>query len=455
VKQPGNLADLDLDFVPADVHRLDSVVAAIRSRIVDCDGVAASLGLEAGRPQHRRRWRCPSAHCAEKVEPTLSTPSRGGWQCHRCGEKGDAFALVGLAQGYRLPLRGPDFFDVVAWLAPHAGLTLPETSRPTRPTPLARPIVAAPPPPPDHMTPAVVGEAWNALCSRQSHDNAAARWLAGRGIPAHLVRSGFAVLDKQAASELNQAPAKGWLAFNAGAAVVSPLRSMRTGEVAAMQGRVFVVSEKAHKRRTIGKVRDDDETPHVFGLPESRHLPTSARVALLVEGMADTWAAEALTAGVDGAAVVGAVNAQAMPDVAKLLSSRRVIVVRHIDEPDAGEVNKLGAGQVEALEAVAALGDRGESFNWPNFRRALLALGVDTRPTPPGFDLAAALEMTHAKGVDFDDVRRAFLSAIGEAAPPIASKPDTKPQPALSQPPAPPDDAVVVDDTIESLWGQE
>jgi hypothetical protein len=178
-------------------------------------------------------------------------------------------------------------------------------------------------------------------------------------------------------------------------------------------------------------------------------------VALLVEGMADTWAAEALTAGVDGAAVVGAVNAQAMPDVAKLLSSRRVIVVRHIDEPDAGEVNKLGAGQVEALEAVAALGDRGESFNWPNFRRALLALGVDTRPTPPGFDLAAALEMTHAKGVDFDDVRRAFLSAIGEAAPPIASKPDTKPQPALSQPPAPPDDAVVVDDTIESLWGQE
>jgi len=100
------------------------IASAIRDRLgSDCDPVALSLGLDPGKPQKNRRWRCPSSHCAEKIDPTLSTPKMpGGWTCHRCGEKGDTFALVGFAMGFKLPLRGRDFIDVLAWLAPHAGV---------------------------------------------------------------------------------------------------------------------------------------------------------------------------------------------------------------------------------------------------------------------------------------------------------------------------------------------
>jgi hypothetical protein len=187
---------------------------------------------------------------------------------------------------------------------------------------------------------------------------------------------------------------------------------MLTGKVAALQGRVFSVSDPDFKRRTIGKLRDPDRTPRVFG--DAAAL-ASARVVVIVEGMADTWAGEALTAGVDGVVVIGADSADAIPDVAERVKSARVVIVRHLDRPDVVEADKQGVGQKKAREALEALGRRGSAFLWPDFRRAMLALGVDTRPTPPGFDLAAALELTHKAGVDFAAIQRAFLSAIGEA----------------------------------------
>jgi hypothetical protein len=408
------------------------IASAIRDRLgSDCDPVASSLGLDPGRPQMNRRWRCPSATCSEKVSPTLSTPKTGGWICHRCGEKGDTFALVGFALGLKLPLHGRDFIDVLSWLAPHAGVTMPEA--PSRPSPLRTPVILAPKPAapePERPTPSAIAAAWDALKASQAADIAAARWLDSRGIPAHLTRSGFATLDRPTVSALADAPAAGWLAYNVGGAIVAPLRSMLAGKVAALQGRVFKVSDPTFKRRTIGKLRDPDGAPRVFG--DAAKL-SSARVVVLVEGMADTWAGEALTAGVDGAVVIGASNAEAMPDVAERVESVRVVVVRHLDD-----MENDGPGQKAADEAAAILGRRGSAFHWVNFRRAMLALGVDTRPTPPGFDLAAALELTHAAGVDFAAVQRAFLAAIGEAGK-LPGLVAPKPSPLrVSAPPVPP-----------------
>jgi hypothetical protein len=187
---------------------------------------------------------------------------------------------------------------------------------------------------------------------------------------------------------------------------------MQTGEVAALQGRALVVSDPDAKRRTVGKLRDSDGAPRVFG--DVAALPSS-RLVVLVEGMADTWAGEALTAGVDGVVVIGADSASALPLVAERLQAPRVVVVRHLDRPDVVEVDKQGTGQKNAREALEVLGRRGVAFQWPAFRRALFALGAATRSVPPGFDLAAALEL--ARGADFADVQRAFLSAIGEAPP--------------------------------------
>ena len=428
------------------------IASAIRDRLGDCDPVASSLGLDVGKPKTKRRWCCPSSACAGKTEPTLSTPkpskTSGGWMCHRCGEKGDTFALVGFVLGFNLPLRGQDFIDVLSWLAPHAGVTMPEA--PSRPSPLRTPVILAPKPTapePESLAPSVYRAAWDALKASQAADIAAARWLDGRGIPARLTRSGFATLDRPTVSALAAGPAARWLAYNVGGAIVAPIRSMQTGEVAALQSRVFVVSDPDHKRRTIGKLRDPDGTPRVFG--DATAL-ASARVVVIVEGMADTWAGEALTAGVDGVVVIGADSAGAIPAVAERVKSARVVIVRHLDRPDAVEADKQGVGQTKAREALEALGRRGSAFPWTAFRRALLRLGagevaVDETGarrivTPPGFDLAAALELTHNAGVDFAAVQRAFLSAIGDAGklPGLVAPTKTSPRRASAPVAAPP-----------------
>jgi hypothetical protein len=444
-----------------DVARVDlrPITSTVRDRVRDCDPVASALGLDPGKkPQQKRRWCCPSPACAGKTEPTLTTPkptqTTGGWKCHRCGEKGDAFTLVGLAQGFRLPLQGRDFVDVLAWLASYAGVDIPEA--PSRPSPLRTVIVPPAPkaPEPESLAPSAYRAAWEALEARQTDDSAAARWLDGRGIPARLTRSGFAALDRATASALAAGPAAGWLAHNAGSAIVAPIRSMQTAEVAALQGRVFVVTDPAFKRCTFGKLRDPDGAPRVFGDVSAL---AAARVVVLVEGLADTWAGEALTSGVDGVVVIGADSAGAIPLVAGRLKAPRVVVVRHLDRPDVVEEDKQGTGQKNAREALEALGRRGVAFQWPTFRRALFALGAATRSVPPGFDLAAALEL--ARAADFADVQQAFLSAIGEAPPVklpglvVPPKPSPRRVSAAPPVPAPPAATPVVAPVVQAPPG--
>ena len=439
------LDPLGLDFGPvprmkpkADEEKVDVKALAedLRKRQpADCAALADSLGLHG----KSRRWLCPSSSCKGKTEATLSTPEAGGWTCFRCGAKGDAIALVGIAQGHTLPLRGRDFVDVLTWLAAYLGVTGTVTATVTvdaRPT----------------LEPATIAAEWSALESRQTADSAATRWLLRRGISAQLVRSGFAVLDSATVGALRDAPAIGWLRYNVGAAIVAPVRSLRTGDVCALQGRVFKVSDPKFKRAVVGQLRDGDKTPRVFG--DVKHL-RSARVVVLVEGLADTWAGEVLTAGVDGVVVVGASSADTMPDVATWLAehtSAHIVVVRHLDNPDAVEADKQGVGQKKAREAEEVLGRRGSRFHWPNFRRALLAIGVDTRgPVPPGFDLAAALAL--CAGVDTIAIQSAFRGVLPKQPLPRLAVSSSASHRRVTAPPAPPPAPVAViihnDDVVE------
>lgn len=433
-----------LDFGPVprmkpkvDEEKIDVKALAedLRKRQpADCSALADSLGLHG----KSRRWLCPSSSCKGKTEATLSTPEAGGWTCFRCGAKGDAIALVGFAQGHTLPLRGRDFVDVLTWLAAYLGVTGTVTATVTVDARLT-------------LEPATITAEWSALESRQMADNAATRWLLGRGVSAQLVRSGFAVLDGGTVSALRDAPAIGWLRYNVGAAIVAPLRSLRTGDVCALQGRVFKVSDPKFKRAVVGQLRDGDKTPRVFG--DVRHL-RSARVVVLVEGMADTWAGEALTAGVDGVVVIGASSADTMPDVATWLAehtSAHTVVVRHLDNPDAVEPDKQGVGQKKAREAEEILGRRGSKFHWPNFRRALLVIGVDTRGTvPPGFDLAAALAL--CAGVDTIAIQSAFRGVLPKQTLPRLAVSGSASHRRVTATPAPPPAPVAVivhDDVVE------
>lgn len=297
--------------------------------------------------------------------------------------------------------------------------------------------------------PAVVAAAWDELCARRTGDDLAARWLAGRGInPAH-IRSGFATLDAPAIAALADAPAAGWLRAHAGAAIVAPFRSMRSGDVAALQARAFTPRDKADKRRTVGRLADDDGTPRAYGLAG---LTRGARLVLLVEGMLDTLAAEGLTR-LAGVAVVGADSAGSLVRCAQWLASvarpSRVVVVRHLDGVDTD-----GTGQVKADEAVRTLGSRASHFQWAAFARALRP-HIDLAPhLDAGLDLADVMRLALDAGVD---VRDTFLDAIDPGR--GAGVPIEPPAPRVV--PAEPDDDgtypedawTSIGEVIDEIWG--
>ena len=179
----------------------DAVLDELRARSADCADVAGWLGLRG----HGRRWFCPSCQTRDSKTPDLSTMRKGGWRCHKCNAHGDAVALVALARGGSLA--GAGFVEVALWLADACGL-----GDAARGNGLPRPV-----PPPSRATidtpdeqrpaPALVDAAWVALCARQSPESPAARWMRRRGIPAALVRSGFACVDARFVDELASAPA--------------------------------------------------------------------------------------------------------------------------------------------------------------------------------------------------------------------------------------------------------
>jgi len=297
------------------------------------------------------------------------------------------------------------------------GMTLPEMmDRYGRTSSTPRPPAPAPSPPePQRPSPEAVGAAWDALCSRRTHESPAARWLDGRGIPAALAWSGFATLDPPAVRDLLASPSSPWLGRYVDAAVVAPIRSARTGAVVALQARAFTPATPADKRRTVGKLSDEDGTPRAYGRPDRIG---AASLVLLVEGLVDTLAADALASYADRVVVVGAVDAGGMTKIAAWIavhSTAPVVVVRHLDG-----VEKDGAGQAAADEAVRLLGKRARHFAWgrvgdePGFLRRLLDLGVDTRPhLKKGFDLGDALALAAVEDVRVSTVAASFLALIG------------------------------------------
>jgi len=299
------------------------------------------------------------------------------------------------------------------------GMTLPEMmERYGRTSSTPRPAPPAPTPPESQRpSPEAVGAAWDALCSRRTLESPAARWLDGRGIPASHAWSGFATLDASAVRDLAASSASAWLGRYVDAAIVAPIRSARTGAVVALQARALDPASPDDKRRTIGRLSDEDGTPRAYGRPDRIG---SAALVLLVEGLVDTLAGSVLANYGDGVVVVGAVDAGGMPKVAAWLAAQStapVVVVRHLDG-----VETDGAGQAAADEAVRLLGKRARHFAWgrvddePGFLARLLSLGADARPRlKKGFDLGDALALAADEDVRTSTVATSFLAAIGAA----------------------------------------
>jgi hypothetical protein len=434
---------------PLDVGRLPPplrvLAQRVRERWQDCSEVAAAVGLDMGKPRALGRWCCPSPRCAGHASPTLATPRRGGWACHRCGAKGDAVALAGLALGLPLPLRGADFASAVEWLAQRAGLMHGEA-----PPPPPRPVV---PPQPERDTLDAVAW-WRAHAARSP---SAAGWLLSRGVPPGGVSSGIVRLDRQGAADLAGYVSRDFLA-QPGGIVAAPLRSASTGAVAALHLRAIAPLDAAHKRRTIGSKADPDGPPRGYGRADRLR---GAPVVVLTEGLGDTLAAEALADGIDAVAV-GADGATCLPAwggyLGTLPQRPRVVVVAHLD---GDTITADGTGYRRALEAATAAG--GVVMSWaelvrglpPSLRDAVL----QRMASPRGWDLGDTLAACRD---DLDALRAGFAHAVGLPPPPRQSTRQTQPEPTgAPQPPAPAPDSIAWTDAewtalqadLDDTWG--
>lgn len=437
-----------------------------RLRRLEVRRVAAALGLNL----RGGRGVCPVCHGGQGREVTFSAPSRGGWRCHRasCNAKGDALELV-------RQVLGLDFAAAVLWLAEREGLdasawqTGPQaTGGAASAHKAARaPLPPLPPPPPPSPAAWAEGAAaatWERLEGRQV--DGAARYLEGRGIPPALVRSGFAFLDAGAVelvlaglspAWLDEAPDPArpgvarrqtvprWLRRHQGAALVVPLRSAATGRVEALHVRAFKPRGPSDKRRALGKLKDDDGTPRGYGLAGDAQ---GAAVLVLVEGMADTLAAEAMVRDVPGAVVVGADSAGALETWAAWLAQHRpagrVVVVCQVDARNAGQ--KAARAAREALQ-------RGRvpcpAFDWLELVRGIRSRGVglDELARREGFDLADVLAFA-----PFAAARDAFRQVLGlpsTSAAPSPQPPPSTPTPSLQPVPL---EAPSTDDDEPSPW---
>jgi hypothetical protein len=443
VPETRTVADLTDEELYGTRPSLRDTAEQLRGRWRDCFEVAALLGLDTGSPRQLRRWRCPAPRCGGHKEPTLSKPRGGGWACFRCGAKGDAFALVGLALGYALPLRGRDFPRAVEWLAQRAGMMVGEAPPPPRmpsPSPERPPFDAA--------------GWWSAHAARSP---SAAEWLLSRGIPPGAISSGIVRLDRQGASTLAGSVSRDFLE-QPGGAVVAPLRSASTGAVGALHLRVTNATDPHLKRRTVGAKTDPDDTPRGYGRVD--RLPT-APVVILTEGLGDTLAAEALTDGAD-VAVVGVDGASTLPAWGAYLGTLphrpRVVVVAHLD---GDSITAEGTGYRRALEAATA---GGAVASWAELvgslpARQQLAM-LQRMASPRGWDLGDTLALCRD---DLAALRAAFARAVGLPPPREQPPHQTQPEPAgAATGPAPtPDNIAWTDDEWEALqadlndtWGE-
>lgn len=140
--------------------------------------VARALGLEA---RHSRSWSpCPSCGATERGKgdkrgPIGTRADDRGWQCHRCGLKGDPVGLVAVVvTGDTSPTDWADVRERAEALGLYRG-------DPVTGAPLHVPRETRPPEPPKRVDPGEVAELWD-RCRPVRDDPKVAAWLTSRAL---------------------------------------------------------------------------------------------------------------------------------------------------------------------------------------------------------------------------------------------------------------------------------
>ena len=419
----------------------DDLVREILSR-AQCDDVVRAFPgrFRTSTTRKAGRYFCPWCQDDRASEAKFATTPHGGrgWCCFKqqspdCERGGDALALVAKLHGWNLK-NAADYLEAVEWLAELVGHGIDDVrkvreargekkrDRPSPPAQTTRVVVADKPPPVLH-----VASLWDGCFARTRGSPVALGWLQGRGFPVdihHLAESGFALLDRELADHVAGRIGAEWLAAHLGAALVAPIRSAATNTVEALDLRAFAPRDDGDKRRSVGAlpskfapvVSDEDGAPRGYGFAGAA---TRAGLLVIVEGMADTLAAEAMLHGDGGAVVVGAHAAAQVEKWGQYLAAHkpvgRVVIVRHLDKLSSG---KDGAGQNasrEALTMLQAAGINVQAFKWGAFlgpRGTALREAANQRD---GLDLAEVLGIASTLALPFAAVRDAFRGTIGAA----------------------------------------
>lgn len=428
-------------------HGVEAVARAFSVTVV---GKGRSVGIACPACGVERRGR------TDKRGACGLTPDGAGWKCHQCQATGTALDVAMLRQLGRKASGHADWESVHAACASHGlceGATVGAQPR-------AVPVRPVPPPalrehgphdgpwaPTVNHTPGHALRTWEAhvdhylvpcggcdacvdgdgQCSTKP-PNPARAWLTDvRGFPADARLESGVVTATVALVATWPEHARGWVEGRLkthGPALLAPMRNARTNVVEGMALR-FLDSAAKPKCQTVAGLRHtaDDGTPRGYGLAGACK---SADLLVLVEGLTDTLAAEALLLGLPGAVAVGAIAADSMKHWAPILKERKhghVVVVPDLDKPKGATVPTAdGKGQDVATDLVRDLASAGVSafiFTPGAMLKRLRAGGLPVvdgtlEALPRIKDLADMVHECAAANIPWATLRRAFHDTLKE-----------------------------------------
>ena len=262
-----------------------------------------------------------------------------------------------------------------------------------------------------------VEDLWDALVGAMPdpRDDPASRWLtAVRGFPpqvSDLIPSGFASVCRGQISVFPEG-LRSWIAKRirvSKALIAAPLRDAATGAVANIQFRGLAPSQDPddNGRRWLpdGFLSDPATgTPYGYG---DAYRARTAEVVVVVEGMADCMAVEAMLAPHPECCAIGVASSSTFIHWQRWLKRKTrgsVVVACQLDRPDR-QGRRVGIERAaELVDALDAAGVPADFFDWSRFLRLL---DMPTRD-PPIKDVADAVKI---KG--WEPAKDAFVAVLG------------------------------------------
>lgn len=352
------------------------------------------------------------------------TRDGAGWKCHRCQVKGTALDVAVHRTLGRTASGAADWVRVRDACASAGLCDAPGV------TPRVAPPPAPPPTPRDEgphdgaWLPGDAWRTWESHAERGEEGDQVRAWLTSqRGFPSTARVESGAVLATLATLDAWPEHARGWVRdrlTRSGPALLAPMRNARTNVVEGLALR-FLDANAKPKCVTVAGLRHTsaDGTARGYGWAGACRR---TGLVVLVEGLTDTLAAEALLDGRADAVAVGAIAADSLRHWSGVLAERshgHVVVVPDLDRPKGVALPTAdGKGQHVATALVSTLRAAGVAasiFKPGAWLKRLRASGLDVADALPRIkDVADVVRECAAANIPWETLRAAFHDTLDE-----------------------------------------